>query len=102
MASPAGWLQGLPVCGFGTQPRGLQNRQPDLVILDSQLPDGDGIEFCRWLYSQGQPLVMILSACTAETDIVNWATAGADDYVTKPFGIQEFLARVDALTRRIA
>jgi two-component system OmpR family response regulator len=79
----------------------FQNRQPDLVILDSQLPDGDGIELCRWLYSQGQPLVMILSACTAETDIVNGLRAGADDYVTKPFGIQEFLARVDALTRRI-
>jgi two-component system OmpR family response regulator len=79
----------------------FQNRQPDLIILDSQLPDGDGVELCRWLHSQGQPLVMILSACTAETDIVAGLRAGADDYLTKPFGIQEFLARVDALTRRI-
>lgn len=79
----------------------FQNRQPDLVILDSQLPDGDGVELCRWLHSQGQPLIMMLSACGAETDIVNGLKAGADDYVTKPFGMQEFLARVEALTRRV-
>lgn len=78
----------------------FQNRQPDLVILDSHLPDGDGIELCRWLYAQGQPLIMVLSAATTEADIVNGLRAGADDYVTKPFGMQEFLARVEALTRR--
>ncbi|MBE9108326.1 response regulator transcription factor [Nodosilinea sp. LEGE 07298] len=79
----------------------FQNRQPDLVILDSQLPDGDGVELCRWLHSQGQPLIMILSACNTETDIVTGLRAGADDYLTKPFGMQEFLARVEALTRRV-
>jgi len=79
----------------------FRNRQPDLVILDSQLPDGDGLELCRWIHSQGQPLIMILSACGTETDIVTGLKAGADDYMTKPFGMQEFLARVDALTRRI-
>lgn len=78
-----------------------QARQPDLVILDSQLPDGDGVELCKWLHSQGQPLIMILSACNTETDIVAGLRAGADDYVTKPFGMQEFLARVEALTRRV-
>lgn len=78
----------------------FQNRQPDLVVLDSQLPDGDGLELCRWLHSQGQPLILILSACNTETDIVTGLKAGADDYLTKPFGMQEFLARVDALTRR--
>ncbi|TVQ11044.1 MAG: DNA-binding response regulator [Leptolyngbya sp. DLM2.Bin27] len=78
-----------------------QTRQPDLVILDSQLPDGDGVELCKWLHSQGQPLIMILSACNTETDIVAGLRAGADDYMTKPFGMQEFLARVDALTRRV-
>ncbi len=78
----------------------FQTRNPDLVILDSQLPDGDGIELCRWLYKQGHPLIMILSASTTEADIVNGLKAGADDYLTKPFGMQEFLARVDALTRR--
>jgi two-component system, OmpR family, response regulator len=79
----------------------FQGRQPDLVILDSQLPDGDGVELCKWLHSHGQPLIMILSACGTETDIVNGLRAGADDYMTKPFGMQEFLARVEALTRRV-
>ncbi len=79
----------------------FQSRQPDLVILDSQLSDGDGLELCKWLHSQGQPLIMILSACNTETDIVSGLRAGADDYMTKPFGMQEFLARVEALTRRV-
>jgi two-component system, OmpR family, response regulator len=79
----------------------FQSRQPDLIILDSQLPDGDGVELCKWLHSQGQPLIMILSACNTETDIVTGLRAGADDYMTKPFGMQEFLARVEALTRRV-
>ena len=75
-------------------------KQPNLVSLDSQLPDGDGLELCRWLHGHGQPLILILSACTTEADIVAGLRAGADDYLTKPFGMQEFLARVDALTRR--
>ncbi|NJL44628.1 MAG: response regulator transcription factor [Leptolyngbyaceae cyanobacterium SM2_3_12] len=79
----------------------FQSRQPDLVILDSQLPDGDGVELCKWLHSQGQPIIMILSACATETDIVTGLRSGADDYMTKPFGMQEFLARVEALTRRV-
>lgn len=78
----------------------FQSRQPTLVILDSDLPDGNGIEFCRWLYQQQQSLILILSARTTEADIVLGLKAGADDYLTKPFGMQEFLARVEALLRR--
>lgn len=78
----------------------FHNRQPTLVILDSELPDGDGLEFCRWLQQQQQSLILMLSARTTEADIVNGLRAGADDYLTKPFGMQEFLARVEALTRR--
>lgn len=74
--------------------------QPHLIVLDSQLPDGDGLELCRWLQSQGQPLVLILSACNTESDIVLGLKSGADDYLTKPFGMQEFLARIEALVRR--
>ncbi len=77
----------------------FQHRQPNLVILDSELPDGDGVEFCRWLRQQ-QSLILMLSARNTEADIVEGLRAGADDYLTKPFGMQEFLARVEALTRR--
>jgi two-component system OmpR family response regulator len=75
-------------------------RQPALVIVDSELPDGDGIEFCQWLQRQQQPLILILSTRNTEADIVAGLKAGADDYLTKPFGMQEFLARVEALIRR--
>ncbi|MBV9387044.1 MAG: response regulator transcription factor [Chroococcidiopsidaceae cyanobacterium CP_BM_ER_R8_30] len=75
-------------------------RQPALIILDTELPDGDGIEFCRWLQQQQQPLILLLSARNTEADIVTGLKAGADDYLTKPFGMQEFLARVEALIRR--
>ncbi len=78
----------------------FSTRQPNLVILDSELPHGDGIEFCRWLRQQQQAMILMLSARTTESDIVEGLRAGADDYLTKPFGMQEFLARVEALTRR--
>jgi two-component system, OmpR family, response regulator len=75
------------------------SHQPTLVVLDADLSDGDGIEFCRWLHRQ-QPLILMLSAKTSESDIVGGLKAGADDYLSKPFGMQEFLARVEALIRR--
>ena len=76
------------------------SRQPTLVILDSDLPDGDGVEFCSWLQQQRLSLILMLSARNTENDIVKGLKAGADDYLTKPFGMQEFLARVEALIRR--
>lgn len=76
------------------------NRHPTLVILDSELPDGDGVEFCRWLHQQQESIVLMLSARNTEADIVEGLKAGADDYLTKPFGMQEFLARVEAMVRR--
>ena len=75
-------------------------RQPTLVILDAELSDGDALEFCNWLHKQQQPYILMLSTRNSEVDIVAGLKAGADDYLTKPFGIQEFLARVEALTRR--
>lgn len=77
------------------------HRQPTLVILDSDLPDGDGVEFCRWLQQQRQSLILMLSARNTESDIVTGLRSGADDYLTKPFGMQEFMARVEALIRRV-
>ncbi|GAB4368380.1 MAG: response regulator transcription factor [Elainellaceae cyanobacterium] len=76
------------------------SRQPNLVILDSELPDGDSLDFCRWLQQHQQAMILMLSARNTESDIVAGLRAGADDYLTKPFGMQEFLARVEALTRR--
>lgn len=78
----------------------FQARQPNLVILDSELPDGDGLDFCRWLHRQDNSLILMLSARSTESDVVAGLKAGADDYLTKPFGMQEFLARVEALIRR--
>ena len=78
----------------------VRDHQADLIILDSDMPDGDGIDFCRWLRSQYAVLVLILSARTTEADVVAGLKAGADDYLTKPFGMQELLARVEALMRR--
>ncbi|MGF1478740.1 MAG: response regulator transcription factor [Cyanophyceae cyanobacterium] len=75
--------------------------QPTLAVIDSDLPDGDGVELCRWLYQQNQTLILLLSARNNEKEVVRGLKSGADDYLTKPFGMQEFLARVEALVRRI-
>jgi two-component system, OmpR family, KDP operon response regulator KdpE len=74
--------------------------EPQLVILDLGLPDLDGIEVCRRL-REGRTLpIVVLSARGAERDKVAALDAGADDYVTKPFGAEELLARVRAALRR--
>lgn len=75
-------------------------QQPSLVILDADIAVGEGMEFCRWLQRQQEPLILMLSARNTEADIVAGLKAGADDYITKPFGMQEFLARVEAMLRR--
>ena len=87
--------------GFQQARQAFQHQLPTLAIVDSDLTDGDGIELCRFLYQQHQSMVLILSAKNTENDIVQGLKAGADDYLTKPFGMQEFLARVECLIRRI-
>lgn len=79
----------------------FQVRQPGLVILSLDAPNHEGLEFCRWLRQQPQTMILMVSAQAAEADIVRGLRSGADDYLTKPFGMQEFLARVEALTRRM-
>jgi two-component system, OmpR family, response regulator len=76
------------------------SKQPDLVVIDADLPDGKGLELCRWLHRQQQVMILMLSARNNEVDIVAGLKAGADDYLAKPFGMQEFLARIEALSRR--
>ena len=75
-------------------------RRPDLVVLDLGLPDGNGIDFIHELRSWSEMPVIVLSARNAETDKVAALDAGADDYLTKPFGAAELLARVRAQLRR--
>jgi two-component system, OmpR family, alkaline phosphatase synthesis response regulator PhoP len=73
----------------------------DLVVLDLMLPDGDGYRVLRTLRESGDGTpVLILTALGEEADKVRGFRFGADDYVTKPFGLLELLARVDALLRR--
>ena len=75
-------------------------RQPDMVVLDLGLPDGDGVDFIRDLRAWSDIPIIVLSARTTETDKVGALDAGADDYLTKPFGAAELLARVRAHLRR--
>lgn len=75
-------------------------RKPDLVVLDLGLPDGDGQDFIRDLRLWSPIPVIVLSARVDETDKVKALDAGADDYLIKPFGIGELLARVRVALRR--
>lgn len=73
---------------------------PDLVITDLQMPEMDGIEFCRAIRKESMLPIIVLSVRGEEGTKVAALDAGADDYVTKPFGIDELLARVRAALRR--
>jgi two-component system, OmpR family, response regulator MprA len=77
------------------------NEEPDAMILDVLMPGVDGLEVCRRLRGSGSKLpVLMLTARTEVEDRVAGLDAGADDYVTKPFALEELLARVRALLRR--
>jgi two-component system KDP operon response regulator KdpE len=87
----------------GTLKDGLSEaatRRPDLVVLDLALPDGDGIELVRSMRAWSNLPILVLSARGEERVKIQALDAGADDYLTKPFGIGELLARVRALARR--
>jgi two-component system KDP operon response regulator KdpE len=73
---------------------------PDLIVLDLGLPDMDGAEVIRGLRGWSTVPVIVLSGRAEGTDKVTALDAGADDYVTKPFGVDELLARIRAVTRR--
>ncbi|WP_374615686.1 response regulator [Thauera aminoaromatica] len=78
----------------------LASRRPDLLVLDLGLPDGDGTALLAELRGWSGMPVLVLSARSDETDKVAALDAGADDYLAKPFGVAELLARVRALLRR--
>ena len=77
-------------------------RRPDLVVLDLGLPDGDGVDFIRELRTWSAAPVIVLSARSTEADKIAALDAGADDYLVKPFGAGELMARVRAQLRRHA
>jgi len=79
---------------------GVDRQPPQLIILDLGLPDMDGVEVCRRLREGRAVPILVLSARGAEQDKVAALDAGADDYVTKPFGAEELLARVRVALRR--
>lgn len=95
--------EGCQVYETDSMQRGLietGTRKPDMVVLDLVLPDGDGVDFIRDLRAWSDIPVIVLSARTTEADKVGALDAGADDYLTKPFGAAELLARVRAQLRR--
>ena len=82
--------------------RSAMNSEVDLIMLDVGLPDGDGVSLCRQWRDEGvQTPILFLTAKDEELDVVRGLDAGGNDYVTKPFRMQELLSRIRALLRRI-
>ena len=79
----------------------IEREPPDVIILDLGLPDMNGVDVCRIIREDRAIPILILSARTAEADKVRALDAGAEDYVTKPFGAEELLARVRVALRKV-
>jgi two-component system KDP operon response regulator KdpE len=97
--------EGWQVHEAATRQRGVieaGTRKPDLVVLDLGLPDGDGMELIRGGRGWSSVPIVVLSARAGEEDKIAALDAGADDYLTKPFGVGELLARLRVLLRRHA
>ena len=96
---------GHTVSGAGTiaeARRIFEAENPDAVLLDLNLPDGDGMDFCREIRSVSRTPILMLTARDMETDEVQGLLSGADDYLTKPFSLAVLKARLDAVMRRSA
>ena len=91
------------VVGTGVEAAGaVADQAPDLIVLDLGLPDLEGAEVCRRIRKQSKVPIIILSARSGEADKVAALDIGADDYMTKPFGAEELLARIRVALRRVA
>ena len=90
------------IAGTGREALDLFAARPsELIVLDLGLPDLEGTEVCRRIRAQSAVPIVVLSARGAEADKVNALDLGADDYVTKPFGPEELLARIRVALRRL-
>jgi DNA-binding response OmpR family regulator len=78
----------------------IEEREPNLVVLDVMLPGTDGLSLCRWIRSRSSLPVILLTARGEEADRIVGLELGADDYVTKPFSPRELAARVRTVLRR--
>jgi two-component system, OmpR family, response regulator RegX3 len=92
--------EGYEVSRVATGQAALDAAQVDLVLLDLRLPDIDGLDVCRQLRARSDVPIIIVSARGEEVDRVVGLELGADDYVVKPFGLREVVARIRAVTRR--
>jgi len=78
----------------------LETEQPDIVLLDLMLPEADGMQLCRTMRERSGIGIIVVSARGGEHDKVTALNMGADDYLTKPFGVEELMARITATLRR--
>src|SRR5436189_4283034 len=94
--------EGFEVDRAATGGAALTAARSDLVLLDLRLPDTDGLDVCRQLRERSDVPIIVVSARGEESDRVVGLELGADDYVVKPFGLREVIARIRAVTRRTA
>ncbi|HUZ82346.1 MAG TPA: response regulator transcription factor [Gaiellaceae bacterium] len=94
--------EGFEVVRASTGAEALAADEPDIVLLDLRLPDMDGLAVCRELRSRSTVPIIVVSARGEEVDRVIGLEIGADDYVVKPFGLRELVARIRAVARRSA
>jgi two-component system, OmpR family, response regulator RegX3 len=92
--------EGFDVVRAATGAEALAAAEPDIVLLDLRLPDMDGLDVCRRLRERSQLPIIIVTARGEEADRVVGLELGADDYVVKPFGLRELIARIRAVARR--
>src|SRR5699024_9520301 len=78
----------------------FKEKDINLIILDVGLPDGDGFQFCKEIRKTSDVLIIFLTACVQEVDIVTGYDLGADDYITKPFSLAVLISKVNAVLRR--
>lgn len=98
----------LALAGYGVQAatslaqarEALAAAQPDIILLDVLLPDGNGIDFCAEIRDATDAHILFLTSCAAHEDRVRGLYGGGDDYITKPYKLEELLARVSAALRR--